>query len=190
VTRTDFDEKIPIRAHCLGHTSFSMEWFNSIPILQEDFTLFPETIIVVHPNERRSKCSVEPLRGKEGFTFWTYPHKQPEQLTGYVRLGIGGELISPEDATKGLVVLDGTWRWAEKMEQQYQELPIRSLPNWVTAYPRVSKVYADPQGGLATIEAIYAAYVGLGRNVDGMLDSYYWKEKFLELNAERLVGSV
>ncbi|WP_459556616.1 ribosome biogenesis domain-containing protein [Lacunimicrobium album] len=167
-----------------------MEWFNSIPILQEGFTLFPETIIVVHPNERRSKCSVEPLRGKEGFTFWTYPHKQPEQLTGYVRLGIGGELISPEDATKGLVVLDGTWRWAEKMEQQYQELPIRSLPNWVTAYPRVSKVYADPQGGLATVEAIYAAYVGLGRNVDGMLDSYYWKEKFLELNAERLAGNV
>lgn len=142
----------------------------------------PDTIIVVHPNERRSKCSVEPLRERSGFTFWTYPHKEPEQLTGYVRLGLGGPLITPDDAHKGLVLLDGTWRWAEKMEQQYIELPVRSLPPWQTAYPRVSKVYADPQAGLATIEALFAAYTAMSRDTSGLLDHYYWKEQFLNLN--------
>ncbi len=146
----------------------------------------PETIIVVHPNERRSKCSVEPLRGQEGFTFWKFPQKDPSVLGDYVRLGIGGPAIGPEDVGRGLVVLDGTWRWAARMEQDYTDLPIRSLVNWKTAYPRVSKVYEDPLEGLATIEAIFAAYVQMGLPAEGLLESYYWKEKFLELNSDRL----
>src|SRR5690606_26974484 len=53
---------------------------------------FGPTVIVVHPKEKRSKCSVEPLRGRDDFIFWTYPHRGPEPLTGYVRLGFGGPL--------------------------------------------------------------------------------------------------
>lgn len=148
---------------------------------------FPPTVIVVHPREKRSKCTVEPLRGRAGFVFWKYPRIDRESLRGYVRLGLGGPELSPADADRGLLVLDGTWRLAEKMEADFCELPVRTLPPWETAYPRTSKLFDDPLGGLATVEAIYAAHQILGRDVSGLLDEYYWRDEFLERNAERLI---
>ncbi|MFM7921442.1 MAG: hypothetical protein ACKPJJ_14570, partial [Planctomycetaceae bacterium] len=64
----------------------------------------------------------------------------------------------------------------------YQHLPVRSLPSLKTAYPRKSEIYEDPEGGLATIEALYAALRILRRPVAGLLDSYYWRQQFLNLN--------
>ncbi|MCA9027619.1 MAG: hypothetical protein KDA86_20590 [Planctomycetaceae bacterium] len=148
------------------------------------------TIIVVHPKEKRSKCSVEPLRGREDFIFWKYPHRGTETLKSYVRLGLGGPELSAADADLGLLVLDGTWRLAGKMEDDYADVPVRTLPPWETAYPRTSKLFDDPLGGLATIEAVFAAFTILGRDVTGLLDEYHWGEEFLERNAERLWPSV
>ncbi len=142
----------------------------------------PPTIIVVHRRENRKKCSVEPLRERAGFTFWTYPDDGLESLDGYVRLGIGGPLLSAADSASGLLVIDATWRLAERMEKKYAHIPVRSLPSWQTAYPRVSKVFDDPSAGLATIEAIYAAYRALGHSTDGLLDQYHWREEFLAIN--------
>lgn len=146
----------------------------------------PPTIIVVHPKERKSKCTVQSLRQHEDFIFWKFPRKEPAQLTGYVRLGMGGPIIGPDDAASGLVVLDGTWRLAEKMEPDYADLPVRSLPAWETAYPRVSKQFDDPAAGLATIEAIYIAYHLMGYETTGLLDDYYWADEFLKRNQAQL----
>jgi pre-rRNA-processing protein TSR3 len=143
---------------------------------------FPPTIIVVHPRERASKCTVETLRGRDGFVFWTFPDMGPEPLDGYVRLGIGGPVLSADDADRGLLVLDGTWRLADRMEKFFRHLPLRTLPPIQTAYPRVSRLYPDPQSGLATIEALYAAYRTIKRPCDGLLDSYRWAAEFLERN--------
>jgi pre-rRNA-processing protein TSR3 len=148
----------------------------------------PSTIIVVHPRERRSKCSVEPLRGRDGFTFWTFPKRGFEPLDGYVRLGFGGPLLTPADAFAGLLVLDATWKYAERMERDYAAVPVRSLLPWRTAYPRTSKLFTDPAGGLATIEAIYAAYVQMGRDPGGLLDTYRWGKEFLAQNAELIAN--
>ncbi|SFH58314.1 DTW domain-containing protein [Planctomicrobium piriforme] len=143
----------------------------------------PPTIIVVHPREKRSKCSVEPLRGRPEFLFWKFPNRGPQPLTSYVRLGLGGPLLSPADSPHGLLLLDGTWRLAAKMEQSYSQLPVRSLLPWQTAYPRVSKYDTDPAAGLATIEALYAALTQMGRPTDGLLDDYRWGKEFVEKNA-------
>ncbi len=148
---------------------------------------YPPTVIVVHPKERRSKCSVEPLRGKDDFVFWNFPKQGTEPLNGYVRLAMDGPLLSAEDAEFGLLILDGTWRYAETMEKDYLHIPTRSLPVWETAYPRISKNFEDPNAGLATIEAIFAAYYILNRNTTGLLDEYYWAEAFLEKNSQWLV---
>ena len=145
----------------------------------------PPTIIVVHRRENRKKCSVEPLRGRDDFRFWTYPDDGPESLDGYVRLGLGASLLSDADRDCGLLIIDGTWRLAERMQKRYSHVPARSLPTWQTAYPRVSKVFDDPSGGLATIEAIYLAYRMLGRDTTGLLDQYHWRDEFLALNAVR-----
>ena len=144
------------------------------------------TIIVVHPRERRSKCSVEPLRGRTDFVFWQFPQRGTESLDGYVRLGLGGEQLTPDNAGAGLLLLDGTWKYAERMEADYAELPVRSLGPWQTAYPRRSKLFEDPQAGLATIEALYAAYAQMGRDTTGLLDVYHWRDPFLALNAPLL----
>lgn len=147
----------------------------------------PPTIIVVHPKERRSKCSVEPLRGCPGIVFWTYPRFGPEPLKNYVRLGLGGPLLGPEDSKKGLLVLDGTWRHVQTMEKDFEDVPVRSLPHWETAYPRTSKLFEDPVEGLATIEALYVAYRLLDREADWLLEDYAWKDEFLRLNADKWV---
>ena len=68
------------------------------------------------------------------------------------------------------------------MERHYLDMPVRTLPPIKTAYPRVSKLNHDPDGGLATIEAVYAALKLMNRPVEDLLDNYYWKQKFLELN--------
>ncbi|HWL10334.1 MAG TPA: hypothetical protein VNQ76_18160 [Planctomicrobium sp.] len=142
------------------------------------------TVIVVHPRENRAKCSVEPLRGQPEFEFWKFPNRGSQSIDGYVRLGIGGPLLTASDRDNGLLLLDGTWRLAEKMENDFSTLPVRSLLDWQTAYPRVSKVYADPSAGLATIEALFAAHAQLGIITDTLLDHYRWKEEFLDRNAE------
>jgi len=146
----------------------------------------PPTIIVVHPKERKSKCTVQSLRARDDFLFWKFPRKEPDKLSGYFRLGMGGPQISEADAGSGLLVLDGTWRLAEKMEPDYEELPMRSLPVWETAYPRVSKQFDDPEVGLATIEAIFIAYHLMGYETEGLLDGYYWADEFLKRNREHL----
>lgn len=150
-------------------------------------SLSPPTIIVIHPKEKRSKCSVEPLRGRDDFIFWKFPKQGEQPLDNYVRLGLGGPILGESESDKegGLLVLDGTWKLAGKMEADYQDVPIRSLPPWQTAYPRHSKLYEDPQSGLATIEAVFIALHLMGRPTDGLLDEYYWKEKFLELNSDQ-----
>jgi pre-rRNA-processing protein TSR3 len=142
----------------------------------------PPTVIVVHPRERRSKCSVEPLRTRSEFVFTTFPQSVPIGLDNYVRLGIGGRMLSSDDADRGLLLLDGTWRLAARMEPFYAHIEVRSLPLIHTAYPRKSEVYADPTEGLATIEALYAALRILGRDTAGLLDHYHWRQQFLERN--------
>ena len=142
----------------------------------------PPTIIVVHRRENRKKCSVEPLRGRDGFVFRTYPDDEPESLAGYVKLGIGGPLLSEADRDCGLLVIDSTWKLAKRMDKQYAHVPARSLLPWQTAYPRVSKQFEDPSAGLATIEAIYLAFRMLGRDTSGLLDHYHWAKEFLRRN--------
>ena len=142
----------------------------------------PPTIIVVHPREKRRKCTVEPLRGRAGFVFHNFPRPLEIAPAEYVRLGLGGPLLGPADADRGLLVLDATWRLVAPMEQQFAAIPVRSLPPWKTAYPRTSKLFADPSSGLATIEAVYLAYLLLGRPTEGLLDDYRWGKEFLRLN--------
>ncbi|MCS6978158.1 MAG: hypothetical protein NZM31_14285 [Gemmatales bacterium] len=150
---------------------------------------YPITIIVRHPNEKPVKCSVWPLRHRSDLLFLEYPPTQMPDLSGYVRLDPSGLPLSQADADKGLLLLDGSWRWAEVMTKRFSHVPARSLVGIRTAYPRASKTYPDPEGGLATVEALYAALRMLGRPTEGLLDHYYWAEEFQRLNKDLFDGS-
>src|SRR5687767_14184684 len=103
-----------------------------------DRTTLPSTIIVRHPRERPSKCSVWPLRHRPDLVFIDYPPKEMPDLTNYVRLAPDGPPLSTADASSGLLVLDGSWRWAGVMTKMFAAVPPRSLSGYHTAYPRVS----------------------------------------------------
>jgi pre-rRNA-processing protein TSR3 len=72
------------------------------------------------------------------------------------------------------------------MERDFRDVPPRSLHGWQTAYPRVSKQGTDPDNGLASVEALYAALHILGRPTAGLLDHYRWGDEFLLRNSNVL----
>ena len=146
---------------------------------------WPPTVIVRHPKENPRKCSILPLRGRPDLVFLQHPVKERPPLDGYVRLAAEGPALSAADADRGLLLLDGSWRWAGAMTRSFLDVPPRSLHGWRTAYPRVSKLGTDPDNGLASVEALYLAYHVLGRPTAGLLDHYRWAEAFLRLNGLR-----
>jgi pre-rRNA-processing protein TSR3 len=143
---------------------------------------FPPTVIIRHPRENPRKCSVLPLKGRPGLIFLNYPASHRPSLAGYVRLAAEGPQLSAADAVHGLLVLDGSWRWAEVMNRDFADVPPRSLSGYWTAYPRVSKRGTDPTNGLATVEALFIAHHLLSRPTSGLLAHYRWREEFLREN--------
>ncbi|NGX60056.1 MAG: hypothetical protein KR126chlam3_01218 [Chlamydiae bacterium] len=142
---------------------------------------FPHTIILRHRKENLKKCSLRGIEHRDDMLFFTYPWKEPQpSLENYVVLRPDAEELTRDDADKGIFIIDGTWRLAEKMLQSLEgTLSFRSIPNAKTAYPRCQKV----QDGLASIEALYLAYSILGRDPKGLLDHYYWEDQFLQNSA-------
>lgn len=151
------------------------------------------TIVLRHKKENLKKCSLRGLESRNDFQFFTYPKDILPILENYIILDVNAPLLSVEDQSKGLFILDGTWRYAHKMYENtpsIHHLEKRSLPVEVqTAYPRKQEDCPDPSKGLASIEAIFLAYTILGRNTDGLLDFYVWKEQFLNKNKDYIKKS-
>jgi pre-rRNA-processing protein TSR3 len=143
---------------------------------------FPPTVIVRHTHENPRKCSILPLRNRSDVVLLNYPLRERPSLAGYIRLAAEGPELSTDDAGSGLLLLDASWRWANKMTRDFSDVPSRSLRGWNTAYPRVSRLGTDPANGLASVEALFAAYHILGRPTEGLLDQYWWAEEFLRTN--------
>lgn len=145
--------------------------------------------IIRHRRENKKKCTVNHLENDSRFCFYPYPVALNEEVvfgSDCVLLCLDGEELSEKDSNSSLILIDGTWRLAEKMIEnipQLQNIPRRILPaNFRTAYPRRQQDCAKPSQGLASIEALYIAFDVMGRNKDSLLDNYYWKEQFLEAN--------
>jgi pre-rRNA-processing protein TSR3 len=139
-------------------------------------------MIVRHSKENPRKCSIVPLRGRPDLLFVNYPLKERPPLDNYVRLAAEGPELSAADAARGILLLDGSWRWAASMTRDFIDIESRSLRGYRTAYPRVSKLGTDPDNGLASVEALFVAYHLLGRPTAGLLDHYHWRVEFLRTN--------
>lgn len=148
---------------------------------------YPPTIVYRHRRENLKKCSLRGLEKRADFQFFSYPNQNLPALPSYILLELDAPPLTKEDQAYGLLVLDATWRYAEKMyrcvQPQQEQLIRRSLPShFRTAYPRKQEDCMDPDRGLASVEAIYLAYSIMGRPTDGLLDHYYWAQDFLQLN--------
>lgn len=149
----------------------------------------PRTVVWRHRKENLKKCSLRGLEARTDFQFVTYPYDDLPELTGYIELSMDGPSLCLADAGHGLFLIDATWRYAALMQRQLiaprPNLLLRSIPScFRTAYPRRQSDCPDPETGLASIEALYIAYVLIGRNPIGLLDGYHWKDNFLQVNAE------
>jgi pre-rRNA-processing protein TSR3 len=138
-----------------------------------------QVTIIRHPKERRSKCSLTPLEGRPDLRFLKARHGWEFDVTGFTVLALGAPELTAEDAGRPLLLLDSTWRLLPQLEAcLVGEGVRRTLPAVATAYPRVSKLAEDPQGGLASVEALYLARLMLGERDDGLLEGYHWREVF------------
>ncbi len=144
------------------------------------------TIVIRHRKENLKKCSLRGLEERSDFQFFRYPLVKMPDLQGYVMLAMEGEELSEKDAESGLLLVDATWRYAAQMCGAIDKeitLPKRTLPRrYRTAYPRVQTECPNPEEGLASVEALYLAFMLTGRSTEGLLDKYYWKNQFLALN--------
>lgn len=138
-------------------------------------------VIIRHPKERKSKCSLEPLRNRSDLLFLVASPELRFDATGYILLDVDAPPLTAEDGIFPLLLLDSTWRLLPQLQSCVQGNPMaRSLPAGIkTAYPRRSKVSADPEAGLASVEALYAARLLQGRSTLDLLDHYHWKSAFL-----------
>ena len=143
------------------------------------------TTVIRHPKERISKCSLRFLHDRPEMTFLRGKPDLRFDATGFLLLSVDAPPLSRADSGKPLLLLDSTWRWLSQLEDCVVGEPTRrSIPSGLrTAYPRVSKVFDDPSGGLASIEALYVARKVLGEDDPSLLDGYHWKDDFLQIVA-------
>ena len=153
-------------------------------------------LIIRDHKENKRKCTLSPLVGREGYEFLglAQPTSPPviEEIGGGILLSVDAPVITRSDRKlleHGVVTLvDATWARVPNVLARVRVVPgqhliRRSLPEeLVTAYPRVSKLYKDPDQGLSSIEAVFATQVVLGAPDVSVLDGYRWRAQFLEQN--------
>ena len=139
------------------------------------------TTVIRHPRERIAKCSLRGLHGRTEMTFLRAAKGYTFDATGFTLLAVDARPLTAADAERPLLLLDSTWRWLPWLRECLMGSPVcRSVPAHVrTVYPRVSRVFEDPRGGLASVEALYVARRILGDDDPSLLDGYHWKDQFL-----------
>ena len=147
----------------------------------------PFILILRDPRESAKKCSLTPLRGLPGIEFVPYYKGHNVNAEGRILLDPDGAEFTPADRGKQLFLIDCSWRRLPQLNEVVEgQLERRRLPAFVTAYPRVSRIFQDPDAGLASVEALFAATVMLGAPRLDLLDAYHWRDAFLQANAELL----
>jgi len=143
----------------------------------------PDVLVLRDPRESAKRCSLTPLRGAPGVRFVAYHRERRLDAAGRVLLHPAGEPLSAADAGSGILLIDCSWRRVESLLRTVDGDPLRRrLPALVTAYPRRSRTFEDPERGLASIEALYAALAILGRPRPELLHGYRWAREFLDRN--------
>jgi pre-rRNA-processing protein TSR3 len=143
----------------------------------------PDVLILRDPRESWKRCSLAPLRGTEGVTFREYRADRTVDATGRILLNHEGPPLTADDAGRDVLLVDSSWRRLPKLlDTVVGEPVVRSLPPLVTAFPRKSRIFDDPDAGLASVEALYAALAILGHPRPELLAEYHFADAFLAAN--------
>lgn len=144
--------------------------------------------ILVDRKENPRKCTIQVLKGRPDFLLRYFSSNKPiAAFSADCLLHVDGEDMSTMDRAglRSLALIDCTWRKVEPtMQRVAAPLPrlVRIPEGFVTAYPRRNKKGEDPATGLATIEALFIAAAFLGFWDETLLEKYYFKDDFLQMN--------
>lgn len=145
-----------------------------------------DLLIVRDPREAARKCTLTPLRGTPGVRFVAYRPGVRIDAGPRILLHPDGGELGPDDHGAPLLVVDCSWRRLPTVLATIDgDHTPRRLPALRTAYPR-ARPAIDPDGGLASIEAVYAALRLTGHDRPDLLAAYRWRAEFLSLNADAL----
>ena len=151
--------------------------------------------IILDSGETPNKCTIAPLSYREDFHLFRVKGGGPlGPLSAPILLHHQGECLTTMKSSAapipGISSVDCVWRRLDPLLRRVQgTLPkLARIPDgFVTAYPRQNKSNLDPDGGLATIEAIFVAAAILGNWDVTLLSEYHFGRKFVELNRARFL---
>jgi pre-rRNA-processing protein TSR3 len=156
--------------------------------------------VLVDKTEKPNKCTILPQAERHDFRVRRFArdrgipplmgqwllHPDGAEIEVRTPHSLNGALGEPSPV---LSVVDCNWRRLAgilcKVEGPLP--PMVKIPSgFVTAYPRKNSQNLDPQGGLATIEAIFIAAGLMGQWDPSLLDKFHWQREFFENNHHRL----
>ena len=88
-----------------------------------------QVIVIRHPKERKSKCSLASLHNHHLITFYNAHKDFRFDATGYILLTLNSSPLTSQDSGHSFIILDSTWRLIPHLEDCIEGEPIRrSLP--------------------------------------------------------------
>lgn len=149
--------------------------------------------VVLDWGETPNKCTIAPLVYRQDFRLIGVPRSGSlKSLRSQLLLHPEGECITQlrDSECTLLAAVDCIWkRLPALLERIEGGLPrlVRIPDGFVTVYPRRVEHSPEPEGGLATIEAIFTAAALLGNWDPTLLSEYYFGRAYVERNAELFV---
>ena len=152
--------------------------------------------IIIDSKENPKKCTIHPIKDRSDFSIQMYQNKTTLlEFNSDCLLHVDGKCLSTFrkkdcEEIKRLGLIDSHWqRVPDILNSITNSLPrlIKIPSDFITGYPRKSKNDEDPEGGLATIEALFIAAAFLGNWDESLLEKYYFKDDFLTLNSKQFL---
>lgn len=154
--------------------------------------------IIVDAKETPNKCTIAPLAARVDFRLFPVFGEGPiGPLSAPILLHHEGECLltlRPQfPKASAIAGVDSVWRRLPKItgriawEGNRAPRLARIPGGFRTVYPRVGQPKHDPDGGLATIEALFIGAALLGNWDPTLLERYYFGRKFVEVNATRFL---
>jgi pre-rRNA-processing protein TSR3 len=147
--------------------------------------------ILMDRKENPRKCTILPQKERGDFRIRYFGGPKPvPAFESDCLLHIDGECLSKVNrgALGSVALIDCNWKKvAGALRKVAPPLPrlVRIPEGFETAYPRRNAEGKDPEGGLATIEALFIAAAFLGTWDETILDKFHFKNDFLARNEAR-----
>lgn len=162
--------------------------------MDSDGNLELNYIIISRDRRVEKKCTMYPLRGRSDLSFRTrrdpgefsensillFPDGEP--LTSELVNEIKNQVV--ESSHLEIVLIDCRWKKTKGVLDLLPPIRKVSLKGYTTGAKRRNP---PPEGGLASVEALYLASLKFGQPDPTLFENYHFGERFFEINDLQVV---